>query len=90
MTDVTPEGPLEWVGFSKLRPGRVHVWCPKCKRKLSNMPRQDFDPKRATLIHSFCIRCSEGCKDTPEWYFDADGKQIEWDEIEAEIDAHFK
>jgi hypothetical protein len=81
---------LPWAGFAPLRKGRVHVWCPKCKRKLSNMPRQTFDPERATLVHSFCIRCSEGCKDTPEWYYDANGKQIEWEEIEAQIDAQIK
>lgn len=78
---------LPWAGFSPLRNGCVHVWCPKCHRKLSNMPRQQFDPERATLVHSFCERCSQGCKDSPEWYFDDEGKQIGWDEIEAAIEA---
>lgn len=76
---------MEWAGFARLRTGCVHVWCPRCKRKLSNMPRQKFDPPRATLVHSFCERCSQGCKDTPEWYFTARGKQIGWDEVERHI-----
>ena len=68
-----------WHGFRALRPGRIHVWCPKCKRKLSNMQRQDGDPRRAELVHSWCIRCSQGCKDTPEYYFDDRGKRIRWE-----------
>lgn len=78
---------LPWAGFAPLREGRVHVWCPKCKRKLSNLYRQKYDPPRATLVHSFCDRCSQGCKDTPEWYYDADGRLIEWDEIERHIEG---
>ena len=78
---------LPWAGYAPLRAGRVHLWCPKCKRKTSNAHKMAEDPPRVTLIHSFCPRCSSGGKDAPEWYFDADGQEIAWEEIDAHIDA---
>lgn len=79
----------EWVGYRKLRPGRVHLWCPRCKRKTSNAHKMREDPPRVELIQTFCPRCASGGKDAPEWYLDADGKEIEWEEIEAHIDSLF-
>lgn len=67
---------LPWAGFAPLRAGHVHVWCPRCKRKLSNVPRQPHDPPSAELVHSWCARCASGCKDTPEYYFDSDGRRV--------------
>jgi hypothetical protein len=35
---------LDYVGFSRLRPGRIHLLCPSCGRKQSNVPRS-VDPE---------------------------------------------
>lgn len=67
---------LPWAGYQRLRPGRIHVYCPKCKRRLSNMERQKTDPPGAELVHSWCDRCSAGCKDTPEYHFDGEGRRV--------------
>lgn len=76
---------LEWAGFHRLRPGRIHVYCPHCGRKASNVERDEYDPPRAALVHMRCDRCGSGGKDSPETFFDAAGKEISWDEIEAHI-----
>lgn len=70
---------LDYVGFAKLRPGRIHLFCPGCKRKMSNIPRLDHDPKRAVLAHVYCERCSQGCKDDFGGYFDALGREVNWE-----------
>lgn len=73
---------MSYVGFNKLRPGRIHIFCPRCGRKQSNMPRdEETDPKTAVLAHVFCERCSAGCKDVPVYYFNAKGKRVRgaWD-----------
>jgi hypothetical protein len=67
---------LEYVGFAKLRPGRIHLFCPACKRKLSNMPRSTtypLDPPTAVLSHVYCD-CVQGAKDPPTYYLDAEGR----------------
>ena len=56
---------------------------------MSNMPRQEFDPPRAELCQSWCLKCSEGGKDLPEYFLDGNGKEIPWEEIEALIDAKY-
>ncbi len=66
-----------WAGFKTLRRGRIHVFCPKCKRRLSNMPRQDHDPKSSELVHCWCDRCSSGCKETPEYHFNNRGRRVQ-------------
>jgi hypothetical protein len=76
---------LPWAGFAPLRPGCIHVFCPRCHRKFSNSPLGKFDPPRATLVHTFCERCGQGGKDSPESFYAADGQQIPWDEIERQI-----
>ena len=78
---------LDWVGFRRLRPGRIHVYCPHCGRKFSNAKRGEYDPPRATLVHTWCYRCGNGGKESPETFFDADGQEIGWDEVEANIKA---
>jgi hypothetical protein len=73
---------LPYVGFSKLRPGRIHVYCPSCGRKQSNAhrsPASQFcpaDPDDAVLVHVYCEKCDQGCKDAPVTFFDANGKRI--------------
>jgi hypothetical protein len=78
---------LEWAGFRRLRSGRIHVYCPHCGRKVSNSQRGEYDPPRATLVHTWCDRCGSGGKDSPETFFDADGKEIGWDEVEDNIES---
>lgn len=68
---------MAWVGFRKLRPGRIHLFCPGCGRKLSNMPRDETtDPKTATLVHAYCDRCSAGSKDPPVYFFNDRGRRL--------------
>jgi hypothetical protein len=84
MTDNLPvlREALPYVGFSKLRPGRIHIYCPGCGRKASNGYRDDgdefrpADPPNAVLAHIYCERCSSGCKDAPVTFWDAFGKRI--------------
>lgn len=85
-----PNAGLPWAGYQKLRVGRIHVYCKKCHRRYSNAPRSETDPPRAELVQTWCLKCSQGCKDLPEYYLDRRGKQIEWDEIEAHIDIVVK
>lgn len=80
---------LQWAGYAKLRPGRIHVYCPRCGRKCSNAHRGEFDPPRATLVHTWCERCGSGGKDSPETFFDGNGKEIDFREVLALIDAKY-
>jgi ribosomal protein L37E len=83
---VTPEpSPLPWAGFAPLRKDRIHVFCPRCHRKISNAQRGEFDPPRATLVHTWCYRCGQGGKESEETYFDVNGKEILWEEIQRNI-----
>lgn len=67
---------LAYAGYRKLRPGKIHVFCPHCGRKFSNIPREDYDPPSAVLMHLCCDRCGQGCKiDGPDCYYDANGKK---------------
>lgn len=75
---------LPWAGYAPLRPGRIHMYCLGCKRKMSNIHRQEYDPPRAELVQSFCAK-HDG-KDPPEHFLDGDGKEIPWEEIEAHIE----
>jgi hypothetical protein len=77
---------LPWAGFAPLRKGKIHVFCPRCHRKISNAERDEYDPPRATLVHTWCDRCGEGGKDSPEHYFDARGREISYEEVERNID----
>jgi hypothetical protein len=80
VTRPSPRGKLEYVGFRPHRPGRIHLFCPSCGRKVSNMPRFEHDPPTAMLAHIPCERCSVGCKiDGPSLYLDAEGRRVEWD-----------
>jgi ribosomal protein L37E len=77
---------IPWAGFAPLRKGRIHVFCPRCHRKVSNAQRGEYDPPRATLVHTPCDRCGAGGKDSPETFFDERGKQIPWSAIERHIE----
>jgi hypothetical protein len=67
---------LEWAGFAPWRSGRIHIFCPTCRRRLSNAERTDVDPPNAVLVHIWCERCSAGCKTDLGDYFDRDGHVI--------------
>jgi ribosomal protein L37E len=81
---------MEWAGYQKLRPGRIHVYCPKCGRKLSNAHRGEFDPPKATLVHTWCVRCGSGGKDSSETFFDARGKEIDFRVVLDLIDKKYQ
>lgn len=76
---------MEWAGFRPWRKGRIHVFCPRCHRKLSNAARGKFDPPRAVLVQTHCLKCGQGGKESDETFFSAGGKQIPWSEIERHI-----
>lgn len=67
---------LRTTGFRKLRPGRIHVRCYSCGRKMSNMGREEYDPPTAVLIETPCEKCAMGGKDPESFYFDAAGEEI--------------
>jgi len=66
----------DYVGFHALKPGRIHVLCPRCGRKFSNVPRAEYDPPTAVLAHIWCERCSAGCKEDLAGYLDKNGKRV--------------
>ena len=70
---------LDYVGFNKLRPNRIHLFCPACGRKMSNTERRPDDPKTAVLMHATCERCGIGMKDESVGYFDAQGRELDWE-----------
>jgi hypothetical protein len=66
---------IPFVGYAKLRPGRIHLYCPKCGRRMSNADREaTYDPPDAVLSHVWCCGDSDG----PPRYFDADGVEIDY------------
>jgi hypothetical protein len=67
-------------GFRPLKPGRIHLRCPHCRRKMSNMARADHDPPRAVVCELPCPKCSQGCKEPPSYYYDAEGEPVDFEE----------
>jgi hypothetical protein len=65
-------------GFHRLRAGKIHLQCPKCRRKMSNIDRCDHDPDTAVLVQIFCERCGAGGKDAESYYFDAQGRELDY------------
>ncbi len=65
-----------WAGFAPLKKGRIHIFCPSCKRKLSNVERTELDPPAAELVHVWCEKCSQGCKADLGSYFNGRGRTI--------------
>jgi hypothetical protein len=80
---------LPWAGFAPLRPGRIHVFCPRCHRKVSNAERGKYDPPRATLVHTHCDRCGAGDKDCSETFFAANGREISGAEMDRAFERVF-
>lgn len=67
---------LRTTGFNKLRPGRIHLRCPRCGRKQSNVERGEHDPESTFLIEVLCDKCGVGYKDECAYHFDAAGNQV--------------
>ena len=72
---------LRTQGFHKTKKGKIHLRCPYCGRKTSNVDRQDYDPEKAFLVEIACDNCCQGCKDNPQYYYDKKGKEITPKEI---------
>lgn len=68
-------------GFKPLRPGCIHIRCPKCGRKLSNEPRMPEDHPEAALAEFHCPRCGVGGKSDEVSYYRADGTDIEFEDM---------
>lgn len=70
------------LGFNPIRPEKIHLHCPQCGRKQSNMPREDYDPPSAILAVILCPKCADACgaKDAGTDYYDAYGEQVNWNE----------
>jgi hypothetical protein len=67
---------LSYIGFARLRPGRIHLYRPRCRRKMSNVERCEHDPPKATLAATRCGRCSVGDKENDTAYRDAQGRMV--------------
>jgi len=66
---------LRTAGFRPLRRGRIHMRCPLCGRKQSNVRRERYDPEGAVLAEIPCPK-HDGLKDPTTDYFDALGEPI--------------
>ena len=69
---------VDYIGFRRLRAGRIHLYCPQCGRKQSNARRSEEDPVTATLMEVLCERCDAGNKDSGVTYRNRLGKVVEW------------
>jgi hypothetical protein len=64
-------------GFKPLRPGRIHLRCPGCGRKQSNMPRHpEHDHPTAFMVEILCDNCGAGCKEGSLDYYDKRGRAL--------------
>ena len=79
-----------WAGFAPLRKGRIHVYCPRCRRRFSNAARGEFDPPNAELVHTWCYRCGSGGKDSPETFYNGRGREIDFRVVLRAIDRKFE
>ena len=67
-----------WAGFHPLRPGKIHVYCPFCHLKRSNMNRADYDPPSAEILQTPCEECCVrlGAKDPGVEYLNGRGGHV--------------
>lgn len=77
----TPEMKLSRLrrhGFSVLMKGKIHLRCPECGRKMSNVDREEFDPPDAFLAEILCGECADsvGAMEPTTLYFDRQGNEV--------------
>lgn len=63
------------IAWPKLREGRIHMRCPSCGRKQSNMPRHN-DPAEAVTLVTDCPKCADIGSDANLRYLDANGNEL--------------
>jgi hypothetical protein len=63
-------------GFKPLKNHCIHLRCPRCGRKQSNVSRECLDPDAAVLVETLCPKCSQGTKDPGMEYYRANGTTI--------------
>jgi hypothetical protein len=60
--------------FIELEKGKIHYFCPICKRKDSNATRvEGIDPKDAVLLIENCWYCQNKTGRTNTKYYDKNG-----------------
>ncbi len=63
-------------GFRTLKPGCIHLRCPRCGRKQSNAKRHpEYDHPTAFLCEDECDKCDAGNFPVPT-YFDKRGREL--------------
>ena len=67
---------MNYVGYPKLQPGKIHLICPRCGRKQSNAVRGPYDPPKAVMCSTLCERCGHGGKGGDEAFRDAAGREL--------------
>ncbi len=66
-------------GFRPLKPGHIHMRCPRCGRKQSNGLRHpEFDHPTAFLVEDECEKCGAGNFTVPV-YYDRRGRPLSGD-----------
>ena len=64
-------------GFKKPKLGCIHLRCPRCGRKQSNVGRHpEYDHPTAFLLEIPCENCSMGCKIDGGHYYDRRGRRL--------------
>jgi hypothetical protein len=66
-------------GFREQQTGKIHIRCPECGRKRSNVPRAFYDPEEAWLLETLCERCCNklASLDPPTDYYNYCGCLVE-------------
>ena len=67
---------LRTTGFKSPRAEKIHLRCPGCGRKQSNIPRGVHDPAEARLVEINCAECASGDKGQAPAFFDAAGDEV--------------
>lgn len=60
--------------------------CPECKDSRTIL-RNNGDPAKAVAVEVVCLKCDDGDRMVPR-YFDADGKEIGWEDDRAKPDIN--
>ena len=82
-------------GFKPARPGRIHMRCPTCGRKQSNMLRHpEHDHPTAYMVEIECDNCGQGNKGDCPTYYTRNGREIDywrwWEKRERAVERALK